>query len=114
MNRKFPRTIGSGGLSSCKREGDGATPIGTHHIVGMYYRPDRMVQPTPWARPIRVGDLWSDASGHAEYNLHVREPYAYSHEKLRRAGPMYDLILVTDWNWPNAVEGKGSAIFLHQ
>jgi L,D-peptidoglycan transpeptidase YkuD (ErfK/YbiS/YcfS/YnhG family) len=27
---------------------------------------------------------------------------------------MYDLILLTDWNWPYAVKGRGSAIFIHQ
>jgi L,D-peptidoglycan transpeptidase YkuD (ErfK/YbiS/YcfS/YnhG family) len=26
---------------------------------------------------------------------------------------MYDLVLITDWNWPDAVPGKGSAIFVH-
>jgi L,D-peptidoglycan transpeptidase YkuD (ErfK/YbiS/YcfS/YnhG family) len=26
---------------------------------------------------------------------------------------MYDLILLTDWNWPQAVPGRGSAIFIH-
>ena len=114
MNRKFPRTIGRGGLTSDKQEGDGATPRGTHKIVGMLYRPDRMSQPVQWAEPIRVGNLWSDASGEQNYNLMVREPYAHSHEKLRRSDPMYDLVLVTDWNWPNAQAGRGSAIFIHQ
>ena len=27
---------------------------------------------------------------------------------------LYDLILLTDWNWPYAVKGRGSAIFIHQ
>ena len=27
---------------------------------------------------------------------------------------MYDLILLTDWNWPHADPGRGSAIFIHQ
>lgn len=44
----------------------------------------------------------------------VRAPYPYSHEKLRRPDPLYDLILLTDWNWPFAVKGRGSAIFIHQ
>jgi L,D-peptidoglycan transpeptidase YkuD (ErfK/YbiS/YcfS/YnhG family) len=26
---------------------------------------------------------------------------------------MYDLILITDWNWPQSVPGRGSAIFVH-
>ncbi|MCP4819368.1 MAG: L,D-transpeptidase family protein, partial [Shimia sp.] len=51
--------------------------------------------------------------GESDYNHHVQAPYGPSHEKLRRADPLYDMILLTDWNWPNAEPGKGSAIFLH-
>ncbi|TMV57367.1 hypothetical protein FGG78_37230, partial [Thioclava sp. BHET1] len=36
------------------------------------------------------------------------------HEVLRRADPLYDLILVTDWNRAPARPGKGSAIFIHR
>lgn len=114
LGRKFPHTIGRGGLTGDKSEGDGATPRGIHRIVGMLYRPDRIKQPTDWAQPIRVGDLWSDASGQDDYNLPVRAPYAHSHENLRRGDPMYDLILITDWNFPEAKTDKGSAIFVHQ
>lgn len=112
--RLYPCSIGKGGIRQDKREGDGATPVGAHRIVGMLYRPDRIARPAPWARPIGPGDLWSDASSERDYNLQVRVPYAYSHEKLRRADPLYDLVLITDWNWPNATPGKGSAIFIHQ
>ena len=114
LGRKFPCSVGCGGLSATKREGDGAMPTGLHHITGLYYRPDRMRRPTPWARPIGPGDLWSDAPDDPAYNTHVRSPYAASHECLRRPDPLYDLILTTDWNWPDATAHKGSAIFLHQ
>lgn len=114
QGRYLPCTLGRGGLTRDKREGDGATPLGAHHIVGMLYRPDRMPRPNAWATPIRPGDLWSDASGQDDYNTQVRAPYIYSHENLRRADPLYDLVLVTDWNWPNAVAGRGSAIFVHR
>jgi L,D-peptidoglycan transpeptidase YkuD (ErfK/YbiS/YcfS/YnhG family) len=112
--RRFPCTIGRGGLSAHKREGDGATPVGEHRIVGLLYRPDRLARPTPWAQPITKDDLWSDASDDDAYNQWVRAPYPHSHENLRRADPLYDLVLLTNWNWPNARTGKGSAIFLHQ
>ncbi len=112
--RCYPCTIGRGGLSSAKREGDGATPIGRHQIVGMLYRPDRMARPAPWALPIRPGDLWSDDPSMADYNLLVSRPYTGSHEVMRRADPLYDLVLVTDWNWPNAEPHRGSCIFVHQ
>ena len=112
--RRYPCTIGWDGIRREKREGDGATPVGTHRIVGMLYRPDRMMRPADWAVPIRPGDLWSDDPNHEDYNLMVRKPYQHSHEVLRRADPLYDLVLITDWNWPQAKKGHGSCIFLHQ
>ena len=111
--RRFPCTVGHGGLTDRKREGDGATPRGTHRIVGMLYRPDRMARPTDWAVPIRPGDLWSDDPVDPDYNMMVRAPHGFGHEALRRADPLYDLVILTDWNWPYAVKGRGSAIFLH-
>ncbi|MFT4014802.1 MAG: L,D-transpeptidase family protein [Paracoccus sp. (in: a-proteobacteria)] len=112
--RVIPCVVGRGGLSRDKREGDGATPIGRHRIVGLLYRPDRVARPSGWARPILPGDLWCDASGHPAYNHPVRAPFAASHEAMRRPDPLYDIVLVTDWNHPQAREGAGSAIFLHQ
>ncbi len=112
--RRYPCTIGRGGIRADKREGDGATPVGEHRIVAMYYRPDRMAAPVPWAVPIRPGDLWSDAAEAPEYNHLVRAPYGASHEVMRRGDPLYDLVMITDWNWPNATPGAGSCIFIHQ
>ncbi|WP_425040732.1 L,D-transpeptidase family protein [Primorskyibacter sp. S187A] len=112
--RYWPCTIGKGGIRADKREGDGATPVGTHRIIGLLYRPDRLARPCDWAQPIRPGDLWSDDPGHEDYNLMVRAPYPHSHEALRRGDPLYDLVLLTDWNWPRAERGRGSAIFLHR
>jgi L,D-peptidoglycan transpeptidase YkuD (ErfK/YbiS/YcfS/YnhG family) len=114
FGRCLPCTIGKTGVTTSKREGDGATPAGIMTVEGMYYRPDRLPCPGNWAVPILPGDLWSDASEAPEYNHHVRAPYAPSHETLRRADPLYDLFMITSWNWPNALPGKGSAIFLHQ
>lgn len=111
--RSFPCAIGRGGITSDKHEGDGASPVGTHHIVGMFYRPDRVAAPNDWAIPLRLGDLWSDDPNDSAYNSLVRAPYPHSHEILRRADPLYDLILITDWNYPHAIPGKGSAIFMH-
>jgi len=112
--RRLPCTIGRGGLVSDKREGDGATPVGHLHVVGMLYRPDRMARPQAWAQPIGPRDLWCDAADHPHYNMPVKAPFAASHEALRRADRLYDLVLMTDWNWPDPQPGKGSAIFLHR
>ena len=114
MGRIWPCTHGRGGIRADKREGDGATPVGVHRLVGMLYRADRMARPADWALPILPRDLWSDDPRHQDYNLMVRAPYAYSHERLRRADPLYDLVILTDWNWPRAERGRGSAIFIHQ
>ncbi|MDE2634614.1 MAG: L,D-transpeptidase family protein [Paracoccaceae bacterium] len=114
QNNLYPCSIGRSGLSARKSEGDGATPRGVHAITGLLYRPDRISRPTDWACPIRPGDLWSDDPRHKDYNLMVRAPYGHSHERLRRADPLYDLIVLTGWNWPYVVKGRGSAIFIHQ
>jgi L,D-peptidoglycan transpeptidase YkuD (ErfK/YbiS/YcfS/YnhG family) len=115
-SRRFACTIGRGGVvaAEAKREGDGGTPAGVHRIVGMLYRPDRMARPADWALPIRPLDLWSDDVRDPDYNLMVRAPHMFSHEQLRRADPQYDLVLITDWNWPYSVPGRGSGIFLHR
>ncbi|MDB6178907.1 L,D-transpeptidase family protein [Paracoccus sp. Z330] len=113
-NRIFPCSIGRSGVTSAKAEGDKATPIGVHRVTGLWYRADRLARPAGWARPIGPRDLWCDESDHAAYNHHCLAPLAASHEKMRRADPLYDVVLTTDWNWPDAVAGRGSAIFLHQ
>jgi L,D-peptidoglycan transpeptidase YkuD (ErfK/YbiS/YcfS/YnhG family) len=116
LNRRFPCSIGRGGITTDKREGDGASPIGTHRIVGMLYNPSRLSarQLPDWALPVGPTDLWSDDPRDENYNSQVRAPHGFSHETLTRADPMYDLVLITDWNWPYAIPGKGSAIFIHQ
>ncbi|MEE2944017.1 MAG: L,D-transpeptidase family protein [Pseudomonadota bacterium] len=114
LGRRFPCVIGKGGIKHDKREGDGATPVGRHRIVGMMYRPDRLAAPTGWAEPIGISYLWSDDSADPSYNHLVQRPYQPSHEVMRRADPLYDLVLITDYNWPVATPGAGSAIFLHQ
>ncbi|MEM6728510.1 MAG: L,D-transpeptidase family protein [Pseudomonadota bacterium] len=113
FGRVLPCSVGRGGLTGRKREGDGATPRGVHRLIGMLYRPDRLARPADWALPIRPGDLWCDDPRDADYNLMVRAPFDGRHERLRRADPLYDIVILTDWNWPYAVKGRGSAIFLH-
>lgn len=112
--RTYPCSIGKTGVTGDKREGDGATPRGGHRIVGMLYRADRMARPTGWAVPIGPRDLWSDDTRDPAYNRLVRAPHGFGHERLRRGDPLYDLVLLTDWNWPDARSGLGSAIFIHQ
>jgi L,D-peptidoglycan transpeptidase YkuD (ErfK/YbiS/YcfS/YnhG family) len=65
-------------------------------------------------RTIGPNDLWSDDTSDARYKHHVKRPYAHSHEKLCGSDPLYDLVILTDWNWPHAQAGNGSAIFINQ
>ena len=112
-NKLFPCVIGKNGVSKLKREGDGKTPTGQHQIVGMLYRPDRLPKPRNWALPIRPRDIWSDDVKDPNYNLMGTLPSSFSHEHLFRPDHLYDLIIITNWNWPYAVKGRGSAIFIH-
>jgi L,D-peptidoglycan transpeptidase YkuD (ErfK/YbiS/YcfS/YnhG family) len=115
LGRRFPCAIGRGGITTGKREGDGATPAGVHHFVGLLYRPDRIARTAlpDWALPFGPSDLWSDDPHDPDYNLMVRAPHPFGHERLSRPDPLYDIILLTDWNWPRAIPGGGSAIFVH-
>ena len=114
LGRAMPATCGRGGVCDDKREGDGATPRGVLRIAAVMYRPDRVTSPGPWAVPIYPGDVWCDDPAHASYNHLCRTPLPASHEQMRRADPQYDSVMITDWNWPKARPGAGSAIFLHQ
>lgn len=114
LGRLWPCTIGRGGLTPDKREGDNATPRAVMRLTGTLYRADRLPRPAPWARPIGPRDLWCDDPAHPAYNQMVRAPFPASHEALRRADPLYDLVLLSDWNRPGATPGRGSAIFLHR
>ena len=116
LGRTFPVSIGRAGVTAEKHEGDGATPVGTHRVIGLLYRADRIAANMlpGWAQPIHLEDRWCDLSGHPSYNHLTRKPFGKSEERLRRADPLYDLILPLDWNWPDAAPGKGSAIFIHQ
>jgi len=112
--RYLAASCGWGGVTDDKREGDGGTPRGAHSIIGMYFRPDRIVRPSFWAKPILPGDIWCDDPGNLYYNKFCRAPMSASFEDLRRSDPQYDLIMITDWNFPIAVPSLGSAIFMHQ
>ena len=114
LGRAMPATCGRGGVCDDKREGDGATPRGVLRIAAVMFRPDRVTSPGPWAVPIYPGDVWCDDPAHASYNHLRRTPLLASHEQMRRADPQYDIVMITDWNWPKARPGAGSAIFLHQ
>ncbi|CAN7327635.1 L,D-transpeptidase family protein [Pararhizobium sp. LjRoot255] len=107
--------IGRSGISSRKREGDGATPIAAMRLIGGYVRHDRVSLP-PTALPLRFTPrnlLWCDEPRHANYNRPVTAPFKPSHEKMRREDGLYDICLVMDWNLRSRKRYGGSAIFFH-
>jgi L,D-peptidoglycan transpeptidase YkuD (ErfK/YbiS/YcfS/YnhG family) len=112
----FPCSVGRGGIGVKRGEGDGITPLGRWRIGELRYRADRMAPPITGlpVAPIGPADIWSDDPTDPAYNLErTARDYPFSHERMFRADPLYDLVAITDFNWPEAVPGAGSAIFLH-
>ncbi|MCH8684123.1 L,D-transpeptidase family protein [Pedomonas mirosovicensis] len=112
-----PCAIGKGGAKpeADKREGDGATPLGSYALRWVYFRPDR-VPPPATALPIRGlcrQDGWCDDPQSPAYNRPVVLPCDASAEALWREDGLYDLIVVLGHNDAPARAGLGSAIFLH-
>ncbi len=107
--------LGRGGLKAFKREGDGATPIGSLPLRGVLYRADRLARPRT-ALPLRaIGafDGWCDDPSDRNYNRLVRLPYRRSAETMMRDDGLYDVLLVLAYNERPRVRGRGSAIFAH-
>ena len=107
--------LGRGGLSRDKREGDGATPVGSWPMRRLLYRADRVALPHTALPSSAIGqdDGWCDAPRDRNYNLPVRLPYSASAETLYRQDGVYDLIVPLGYNDAPVVAGAGSAIFLH-
>jgi len=108
--------IGRGGIGVKLGEGDGITPLGVFNLAAVKFRPDRVSFHAPQIPQeiIRIEDIWSDDPKDPAYNNGVYGPdYPFSHENQRRADPLYDAFGILDFNWPEAVAGAGSAIFLH-
>lgn len=112
----FRAALGRSGRSSCKREGDGATPIGAMRVLHGYFRREKVPGPLRTRLPmVAIGEtmLWCDAPADANYNRPVRAPFKPSHERLKRKDELYDICLVMDWNISSRRRNRGSAIFFH-
>lgn len=112
---RFACALGRAGRRATKREGDGATPLGRHGLIGVLYRPDAVLRPRTRlaVKAIRRDYGWCDARGDRNYNREVRLPYPASHERLWREDRLYDLVVVLDYNIRSRRQGAGSAIFMH-
>jgi L,D-peptidoglycan transpeptidase YkuD (ErfK/YbiS/YcfS/YnhG family) len=107
--------LGRSGISTGKREGDGATPAGAFALREVLYRPDRESPPRTAlsCHALAPEDGWCDAPDDPAYNRLIRLPYAASAERMWRDDRLYDLVVVLGYNDDPVVPGRGSAIFLH-
>ena len=114
-NRTYRCAIGRGGISTNKKEGDGASPAGRYRLIRALYRGDRLGLPRtniPLSA-IAESDGWCDDPADTAYNTQVTLPYPASCETLTRDDRLYDIVVVTDHNSDPVFAGAGSAIFVH-
>ena len=113
--RRCPCAVGKTGFQEAKAEGDGASPVGVFTLEYGYYRPDRLAAPKGCLNWRAAGptDGWSDDPADPLYNRPVRRPRGFHHEHLRRADPLYDIVVVFNANRDPIIPGNGSALFLH-
>lgn len=112
---RLQAAIGRSGVTSLKREGDGATPRATMGLLSGFFRADKLgaLKTRLPMVSIRENMLWCDAPKHPAYNRLVKAPFKPSHECMKRADRLYDVCLVMDWNITSRRRGCGSAIFFH-
>jgi L,D-peptidoglycan transpeptidase YkuD (ErfK/YbiS/YcfS/YnhG family) len=113
--RRFRCALGRGGLSRAKREGDGATPLGSWAMRRLLYRADRLALPRTGlaVEAIAADDGWCDDPAAPQYNRPIRFPLTASGERLWREDGLYDLIVPLGYNDDPVQPGAGSAIFVH-
>jgi len=111
----FRCALGKAGISTGKREGDGATPVGCFPFRRVLFRPDRSGPPATAlpVSPIAEADGWCDDPADAAYNQPVHLPFGPSHERLWRDDALYDLIVIIGHNDDPPVPFLGSAVFMH-
>jgi len=76
MGRRFPCSIGKGGITDTKREGDGASPRASLTLPALYYRADRIFPLQ--GNKIGPHDLWRKRL------RHLRPPLAQTASSDRR------------------------------
>lgn len=97
----LPCAVGRGGFTRRKREGDGATPVGSVLPLSLFFRPDglpRRPSARLPARQIARHDGWCDDPGDARYNSPIKLPATAHHEVMWRDDHIYDRVVDLDWN----------------
>lgn len=113
----IPCALGSGGIVTDKREGDGGSPRGRFRLRGGAYRPDHLRVRPRTALPLRAtkaDDGWCDDHRDRRYNRPLRlPPSQLGAEAMWRPDGLYDVVIDLDYNRAPIRKGRGSAIFLH-
>ncbi len=113
---KFRCSIGKGGFTINKNEGDKKTPKGIYCIGNLYYRKDRSFKPNTKIKciPIKKNMGWcDDQNDKKNYNKLIKINKNIKHEKLFRKDNKYDFLIPIKYNTQKIKLGKGSAIFIH-
>ena len=112
---EFNCSIGFGGLSLKKKEGDKKTPKGTFALGPLYYRHDRNIKPETKLKVIKIKKKmgWCDDPNHKMYNQLVKDSKKIKCEKLFRKDLKYDFFIPIKYNMICTKKNKGSAIFIH-
>ncbi len=111
----YPCALGRSGVTTNKREGDGATPAGCFALREVRFRADR-VGTIHSGLPHRAStpeDGWCDDPDDPRYNCETRLPIDASAETLWRDDALYDVVVFIGYSDAPVQAGKGSAIFLH-
>jgi L,D-peptidoglycan transpeptidase YkuD (ErfK/YbiS/YcfS/YnhG family) len=113
--KRFDCTLGRGGVTLDKKEGDGATPIGTFPLRQLIFRADRHPLPETGLLVEKLTPTtgWCEDPSHPDYNTKVVLPHAATCDHMTREDHLYDMTVVIGYNDDPVVPAKGSAIFMH-
>ncbi len=114
-NSSYRCSIGLGGVTKEKMEGDHCTPVGEYKFDKIYYRADKLGKINFLISSAIISHLdgWCDDPDDKSYNQYIQFPFAGSAEKLFREDDLYDIVCVMNYNTKPIQPGRGSAIFLH-
>tara|TARA_B100000925_G_C21814123_1_gene390045 strand:+ start:41 stop:532 length:492 start_codon:yes stop_codon:yes gene_type:complete len=112
---KFKCSVGKNGKTTKKVEGDKKTPKGLYALGPLYYRKDRILEPSTKLKKIEIKKNfgWCDDVKSKLYNKPIKTNNKVRHERLYRNDKKYDLLVPIEYNFKKPKKNKGSAVFLH-
>lgn len=111
----IPCTFGKNGIADPdqKFEGDGKTPSGTFPIGSAFGYHDNIDVEMKFIE-LSNSHYWvSDTSSNLYNQLISYYPENLFVEKMKRNDHLYKYGIIIEYNTPNPIKGKGSAIFIH-